>query len=376
MTGIMLLPLVSACDGHEEALSVMPEESVVPIHWGVEGVENMQSRTLLNSSDELQVACTPAQGGESIGIWADYDITLDGTLTTQYNVFDNTELIYQYKEGGNPYSDWNYAGEDLFWITGAVYTFRAYYPQAAIRNNVVSSADATTFVVDYVTTSVQQDMLVAYNKVDTRTADLSQPVSLKFKHTLSAMKFLFKFQDGYEDEDALTACWLENAKPDGLSTIGIMVYGTMQNPESLEWSESFQPTPGSAIYKWQNSGCEFKNNATTSMVATAYTASNTTLGAEYTKNDGWLLVIPQKSDGPESVKLCFTTREGGDTVYRVGLPAVTGTDAQTGGRKEGGTDFLPGYRYTYTLAITKTNLVLTLSIAPWNELNSSFDITF
>jgi hypothetical protein len=41
-----------------------------------------------------------------------------------------------------------------------------------------------------------------------------------------------------------------------------------------------------------------------------------------------------------------------------------------------GTDFVAGYLYNYTISVTKTNLDMSLSIAPWNELKSSFDISF
>ena len=107
-------------------------------------------------------------------------------------------------------------------------------------------------------------------------------------------------------------------------------------------------------------------------------------------NNGYLLIIPQQSDG--TVQLCFTTYEGGDAIYRIPLPVKTGTSVATqranntydanntlilgSALNDEGTDFVAGYLYNYTVSVTKTNLGISLSIAPWNELKSSFDISF
>ena len=40
------------------------------------------------------------------------------------------------------------------------------------------------------------------------------------------------------------------------------------------------------------------------------------------------------------------------------------------------TEYLPGKRYTYTISITETNLILDLTVADWNERESSHSIVF
>ena len=86
------------------------------------------------------------------------------------------------------------------------------------------------------------------------------------------------------------------------------------------------------------------------------------------------MIIPQESNG--DVQFCFTTRTGGsDNVYSVPLPEITGTSNAAGGPDPDGREWIPGYRYTYTISITKSDLeVLKVDIAPWNKYDSSNDI--
>ncbi len=375
--GIVLIS-VGACMKNEDV--VLPESNAVvsdiPIRWDVASIDVMQGHKKLIEENNgksaqivLQESCTPGLGDESIGIWADYQINVGDKVVKEENVFDGTQLIYQNKEDGNPYSYWNYAGKDLYWTLGAVYTFRAYYPQTAIEDKVVSSSNATTFVVDYNTAQMQYDLLLAANVIDSRTWTLTQPVPLNFKHALSALKFIFKFEDYFQNSDELTSCWLENTEANEFTNVGMLIYGGSEL-HKMDWIESYQPQSGFKMYYWSHDGVEFKNDGTERVSAVAYSQKGTA-GDQYTNNHGWLLIIPQKSDG--TVRLCFTTKAGGATVYSVPLPKITGTDFNLG-ETNLGSDFIPGYRYEYTLVITKTNVDVMLSIASWNELNSSFDI--
>ena len=155
-----------------EKIPTGPEAGTIPIVWDVVSVDKpgTQSRSLIGPAPEegqnpdwitLEEACTPtASGGqgEAIGIWADYTyMDTDGQESTMKDVFRGTRLIYQHKESGNPPSDWNYAGSDLYWFIGGRYKFRAYYPQN-LADHVVSSTNATTFVIEYPTHEIQEDL--------------------------------------------------------------------------------------------------------------------------------------------------------------------------------------------------------------------------
>ena len=361
------------------------------ITFGVNSVESMQgTKAIIDEMADLEFECTPISTSpfelkESIGIWADYEYL----GVTYNNLLSNVELAFYDKTGGNSDGwNYNYGKDEEYWQMGGVYYFRAYYPQQAIRNAIISTSSAETFIINYNTEVLQEDMMVGYESVDTKTAlDLSAPVEMHLKHSMAALRFRFQFQytedAKYYDTDRLTACWLRNTETDGFTTAGMMVYGVTDDkgdyyPEQINWAESYQPSV--EFFKWSYpDGIEFKNinDGDTEgfdpedevTIATAYSTGS----GKFAQNEGWILIIPQKSDG--TVELCFTTKKGGpDNVYSVKLPTKTGTG--NSGPDTYGENWIAGYRYTYTVSITKTDLELHLGLSDWNQLDSSFSITF
>lgn len=382
--------LLSGC-GREDMPSA--EISGQRIWWNVDSVEGLRAtKSLINSYDALVDACKPeGDGGDggSISVWADYTIENETTK----NVFEGTSIIYQDKVGGNPHSSWNYKGNDIYWSLGGQYKFRAYYPTDADDNGANDTdgiqlgdgCNATVFQMNYNTMMTQKDLLVAYNTIDTRSWNLSHPVPLNFRHALSALQFRFQLINTpgqeYLDSDYLTSVWIENIVDESekpFTSIGGLVYGNEGegNEEKLGWTENKWRNPGDKLYEWVNDGVLMENRQEGGTVETtqavAYTATGTTEGHMFTDNDGFLLVIPQRSEG--NVKLFFTTSHGGDTEYSITIPKITGTDQN--GPSETGEYFIPGYRYIYTISITKTDIRLLLTIRPWNKLDSSYSYNF
>lgn len=382
--------LLSGC-GREDMPSA--EISGQRIWWNVDSVEGLRAtKSLINSYDALVDACKPeGDGGDggSISVWADYTIENETTK----NVFEGTSIIYQDKVGGNPHSSWNYKGNDIYWSLGGQYKFRAYYPTDADDNGANDTdgiqlgdgCNATVFQMNYNTMMTQKDLLVAYNTIDTRSWNLSHPVPLNFRHALSALQFRFQLINTsgqeYLDSDYLTSVWIENIVDESekpFTSIGGLVYGNEGegNEEKLGWTENKWRNPGDKLYEWVNDGVLMENRQEGGTVETtqavAYTATGTTEGHMFTDNDGFLLVIPQRSEG--NVKLFFTTSHGGDTEYSITIPKITGTDLN--GPSETGEYFIPGYRYIYTISITKTDIRLLLTIRPWNKLDSSYSYNF
>lgn len=382
--------LLSGC-GREDMPSA--EISGQRIWWNVDSVEGLRAtKSLINSYDALVDACKPeGDGGDggSISVWADYTIENETTK----NVFEGTSIIYQDKVGGNPHSSWNYKGNDIYWSLGGQYKFRAYYPTDADDNGANDTdgiqlgdgCNATVFQMNYNTMMTQKDLLVAYNTIDTRSWNLSHPVPLNFRHALSALQFRFQLINTpgqeYLDSDYLTSVWIENIVDESekpFTSIGGLVYGNEGegNEEKLGWTENKWRNPGDKLYEWVNDGVLMENRQEGGTVETtqavAYTATGTTEGQMFTDNDGFLLVIPQRSEG--NVKLFFTTSHGGDTEYSITIPKITGTDQN--GPSETGEYFIPGYRYIYTISITKTDIRLLLTIRPWNKLDSSYSYNF
>ena len=366
------------------------------VRWDVRGVEGYSTKSLINNKVDIEKACTPeSKGGkgQTIGIWADYDITIDGTQYTVENVFQGTHLIY------NPLSEatdtkWEYEGDPAYWVAGGKYIFRAYYPSGEV-SVLESSSSAKAFVVESNTASTQRDLLLAFNSFDTATGkyadgsegDMSKPVPFYFRHAMAAVKVRFRFEDGFYSEDAITSCWFENSANDDFAITGMMTYGDGVHLEErkIQWIKSYSPASGLQYYLWKHpDGVPFSSDAGSSVIATAYSVFSTgDTGEKFTGQDGFVMIIPQSSTGNQHI--CFTTKSGGNAVFRIAIPKKTGTsnkkyldnpDDPSTHKDPGGCDFIPGWRYTYTIVITKTDAQIVLGIAPWNKLDSSFSISF
>lgn len=333
------------------------ETEKYPICWDVATMDGYQglphdTKALIDDYASLRNACTLVEthDAEKIGLFGSY--TLDGVSMP---AFEDVSLWWWNKENGNPYDDvtgspsmWNYEGDDVYWVDGADYVFKAYFPKSLVTLQPGSNSSRLFTVYD--SQSSQYDLLVAHKAL---TATREHPVILNFMHALAALKFNFQFQsEGVTDQ--ITECWLENVQPNGFYTSS-----TLNFTDSILWPASTADPVGAAMYYWKPVNPLY---VTSSAVATAYSSyADDSNGNLYTGNHGWLMVIPQTISGPESLQLCFRTRTGGDVVYRAGIPAV---------------ELLPGNRYTYLVKISSTQIELTLTIADWNERDSSYEIDF
>ena len=393
---LLLLPLLlfaASCHKQEQP---QPQQDV-QVRWDVSGVEGYSTKALINNANDIQNACTPVgKGGkgQTIGIWADYDITIDKTQYTVENVFQGTRLIYN---PSSSYTDtkWEYIGDPAYWVAGGKYIFRAYYPSGEV-SVLESSSSAKAFVVESNTVSTQRDLLLAFNSFDTATGkyadgspgDMSKPVPFYFRHAMAAVKVCFRFEDGFYSEDAITSCWFENSANDDFAITGMMTYGDGVNltEGKIQWIKSYSPASGLQYYLWKHPAGVTLSSALGSepVIATAYSVfSEGDTGEKFTGQDGFLIIIPQPSTGNQHI--CFTTRNGGNAVFRIAIPKKTGTsndkylanpDEPSTHKDPEGCDFIPGWRYTYTIVITKTDAEILLGIAPWNKLDSSFSISF
>ena len=391
-------------------------EKKQPVSWNIKSVDDYGTKSLVESISLLERSCTPKDKlytmgtetlpglGQTIGVWADYTITIDGISQEVSNVFSGTSLIYD-PESNDVTTKWAYLSDPAYWVIGGKYIFRAYYPKNELNINEKLS-NAKNLIIEMNTTTTQRDMLLAFNSYDTKEnkyadgssggeAGLSNPVPLTFRHAMATLKFNFKFYDGSDGifyaEDKITSCWMEVDEDESFAVTGYMVYGNGENYDSeglIQWKNQYYPEKGLKFYQWSNSeGISFSNKEIATggglkqKIATAYSVAGRSddKGLEFTKQDGWLVIIPQVSRG--KLKLCFTTKTGGDAVFSVPVPEITGTSREKyengkDARQANGTDFVPGWRYTYTISISKTDASMNLSISQWNRLDSSFDIKF
>ena len=391
---LLSLTLLVAVSCHKQE-KPQPEQDG-QVRWDVSGVESFSTKALINNAYDIQTACTPeSEGGkgQTIGIWADYDITIDGTKHTVENVFKGTRLIYNPSSSATD-TKWEYMGDPAYWVAGGKYIFRAYYPSGEV-SVLESSSSAKAFVVESNTVSTQRDLLLAFNSFDTvtgeyadgSTGNMSNPVPFFFRHAMAAVKVCFRFEDGFYSEDAITSCWFENSVNDDFAITGMMTYGDGVNLDEgkIQWIKSYSPASGLQYYLWKHpDGVPFSSDAESSKIATAYSVfSDGDTGEKFTGQDVFVMIIPQPSTGNQHI--CFTTKSGGNAVFRIAIPKKTGTsnvnylanpDDSSTHKAADGCDFIPGWRYTYTIVITKTDAKIVLGIAPWNKLDSSFSISF
>lgn len=360
---LLLLTLV-ACQGNDApSPEPMPQEEEMRILWDVQSASMVEGRALIENNTDLKEACTVGSGNKAIGIWSAYE--RNGEVTKNVLGEDgDVSLVYNLNTQDDNYQGWTYGEKAVYWTHGAKYTFKAYYPKDAIQ--ILPSSDITTFVARYNTVTTQEDLMLAFTEA---SVPVNPAVPLQLHHALAALKFQFRFGDGFTDvNDKLTAFWLENTAEQGICMQGLLKFGTEGDGEAIAWDleNSAYVASGTPFYQWADA-TGLPITTSTDNMATAYTTGS------YAENNGWLLIIPQESDG--TVNLCFQTKNGGDVVHRVRLPLKTGVD-KSGNKVDTGTWFAPARRYAYSLLITPTAVKVTLGIAGWNELESSYDITF
>lgn len=326
--------------------------SKYPISWNV---QSLQTRALADNS-LLKESCREKADGtnESIGIWGQYTSNQNGQNHTVQE-FVATPLNYGVKESENNALDhWYYPGDLSYWQTPSVYDFRACYPQE-LMTTLMTQMDATMFQGGPINTStLQEDILVAAIQIDTRRANLSEAVPLNMRHIFAAIQFKVKAVDGFVPAtgEGVTSCWLQNKTNAAnlFTPSGYLVHSGNASPD-ITW----HPYESSAapMYKWKHQGVSFDNENT------LYTPNGGLEGEVYTKNGGWLLVVPQTVKSG-TLQFCYTLQNAGTQVFSVNIPPIT---------------YEHGKKYTYVLEIRGSETELKLSIAPWNHLESSYDIT-
>lgn len=323
----------------------------MPICWDVNQKTDSQTRALINNS-LLQTACTPKADNshESIGLWGEYTYSTDNIKMVE---FWATPLTYApISEDTNPHNNWNYPGGVRFWESGAIYNFRACYPQA-LMTSLMTEMSTSIFQGAINTFVVQEDILVAATQVNTRTTDLMMPVSLSLQHIFSAVKFKVKAVDGYvpSDDEGITSCWLQNKTNDTdlFSSSGYLVHSGNAAPQISWYTYESSIAP---MYVWNHTGVSFASENT------LYTPNGGLTGNEYTQNDGWLLIVPQQVK-ENTLTFCYKMKNSPDHSYSVNIPAIT---------------YEPGKQYVYVLEIRGSEVNVTLTIADWNYKESSYDI--
>ena len=328
---------LTACTSQNELPVPEPEqeESSMPIRWNVipEGIQ--EGRALINSTANLQTACST--GGQAIGIWSAYEQGAEYQEDVLGNENGDVSLIYQPTPTWDNWQGWTYGEKAAFLKQGAIHYFNAYFPMTGGLTDVQNTK--TTITGNYNTETTQTDVMVTRVVVNTAVNFQGSPVELPLKHTLATLQFKFQMEEGSTTENVLTSFSLDKT----LRTSANLNYGggamTIDN-----WKNKTASANPRIYAQTLNPGLPFS----------ATTAVNPYAGNE---NDGHILIIPQS---------CIEAPTFSCTI-----------DAHTYENISLGTKlFEPGKNYIYLIKMKDNILNVTLRIKAWNELDSSYDIIF
>lgn len=230
---------------------------------------------------------------------------------------------------------WTYSPKQK-WNRSQHYRFRAFWPYSA---KTVSGSDANSLTIDYSCVTDSYDLLVAYASRWPVTEGVGR-VEMKFRHALSAVRFLLKFsEESTVDSDNLTKFWLSGLHPTGTLLFGSNDDDSENAQNSISWISNtfYQDEP---MYEW--TGCR---SFTKTSAADVY--------------GGVIFCIPQTlSSVLGATSVHFYTENGGKALHTAELPE---------------SEIEPGKVYTYTLSINKSELDVDVDVADWTETTGYVD---
>lgn len=338
IAAMLLLLGLTACSSKEDIPQpeLQPEQNDMPIRWSVQSEGMAEGRALIDNDAALRNACTSEIGGKSIGIWSAYEKA--GELTEHVlRAPADVSLTYVYGTSWDNWEGWTYGEKAAYWTSDAVYYFNAYFPKEGGLTNI--SHTKTSLGGKYNAIETQEDIMVCRKVVDTGAANFQgSPVSLPMKHALATLQFLFQME-GESATNVLKSFSLDNT----LKTSADLNYNTADITIG-NWV-NHQASSTNRIYAWSSD---------TGISFSATTSANPYIGND---NDGRIFIIPQS---------CATA-----PTFSFVSDLMSKEDVSIGT-----TTFEPGKHYIYTIKMKDNAVNVTLRIKAWNELNSSYDITF
>lgn len=243
---------------------------------------------------------------------------------------------------------WSYNPVE-YWKSNGDYYFSAVFPY----DNAITLDNAYALHVSY-SAGDNSDLMVARKY---RNAAVSKdPVNLVFKHTTSAVRFLFgKTSASAADQYQLTSFQLEGLVPSGQFTLLTQVPGE-PSISSSNWSVSNVHT---TLFSWTADTQADRKTIT-------HPASASDPGG-YTPM-GWYYMVPQTLSSDASVRFSVS--------YNGGNPVETvlnfyGAIDQTSG--DPGTSWVPNCVYNYYITLNQSGLDITVRTTIWDEVQVTTD---
>ena len=229
------------------------------------------------------------------------------------------------------------------------YSFRAYWPY---RAEVNPASNATRIGIEYKSTTMDYDLLVAYATRYPLVEGIS-PVTMQFHHALSGLRFYVKFSDRDDSTRGMTN-FVTRFYLKGLYSVGHLVYGARESgddAEKIQWVFSENTFDSdNELFGWSGKE-EFSRGQA---------ATDTDKTAQVFDNDKLVFVIPQTlSSAAGTTTANFYTENSGDALHSVKLPT---------------TELLPGKIYTFTFVVHSSYVAVNVSIKDWEALQSNVDI--
>ena len=246
-----------------------------------------------------------------------------------------------YVDGSKEYETWN---------RGSTYKFRAWYPYE-YSPHTTSSSDLLTF--DGFSLFVDNlDLMVACEERVPSTQGTGE-VKMSFRHALAAVRFKVQYKDGVKPADAVdyvTSAWLS-----GVCATGTFAFGKVSSSDAADKMQWLVSTPGSRkLHEWtpaRETDKPFKvpNGPDDATCAVDVYAESS--------DPGYVFVIPQTLGSGAAFN--FTTKASGSAVFTAQLP---------------GNEWECGKKYTYTISVSASGIEVEVSIKPWEELASGWDV--
>lgn len=172
---LVFLSFLISCNKRGE--DVIPAGKSVQMGFSVEDISSQSRAELVEDEDDATFR------GKGIRVFADLTV---GT-SDPVDVFKDAELTYDGIGTG-----WNYAGDPKYWADEGQYRFRAFWPSTTTTGG---TATTEALILSYRVAKDEDDMMVAYYTCPTKNQDSfgnSNPVPLRFFHTLSAVAVRFR----------------------------------------------------------------------------------------------------------------------------------------------------------------------------------------
>ena len=322
------------------------------IRFAIDEVKTRSNTDIIENVDQLK--------DEYIRLWGfRYTTKPNGDLDKSDSFMDNYEGL-MCKVGSNDWytcywngSDWS--NNTYYWTPGAAHRFYAVFPAVGASAPLAYTIDENTQVVhmpqvtagtrsDY--TNKCQDILYGIRNIPEQfhVQDYPEKVQLTMRHACAALVFRIRNLTGSPINRILPT---GDADWDKMYIKGVKYIGRMDlDPSGISWTLEDDRTSDQLYVKPLTEGAGTLANGATSV--NTFTA----------------IVLPQNFGSASMPHRFCVYNTGSDTPIKFELDLAKVSVVHDGVKSY---EWRPGYRYIYTMDVTDTHIICTVSVVPWIE---------